>query len=152
MEKLCFLFGSRHTPDEALPLIETAVEKNYLEYGIRNFVVGGRGNFDHLAADALKAVKERHKDIYLRLLLHYHPTDRRIDIPEGFDGTLYPEGMEKVPGKFAIVRANQCLIRAADSIICYVHQIGNSRELLEYAKGREKRGILKVENLTKGTL
>lgn len=152
MEKLCFLFGSRYTPDGVLPLIEKAVEKNYLEYGIRNFVVGGRGNFDHLAADALKAVKDRHEDIYLRLLLHCHPSDRRIYIPEGFDGTLYPEGMEKVPGKFAIVRANQYLVRAADSVICYVHQIGNSRELLEYAQKREKRGLLKVENLALVTL
>lgn len=141
---VCFLFGHRDAPTSIQQKIEEAVEHHYLEHGVGHFVVGGYGSFDRMAAGAVKAVKQRHSDICLSLLLPYHPAERPVETPPGFDGTLYPEGMENVPRKFAIVRANQYMVKNADTIICYVKHFGNTRVLLEQAW---KRSDLYVQNL-----
>lgn len=141
--KSCFLFGHRDAPQEIQSAIEAAVEWQYLNYGIRQYYVGSYGSFDRLAASALKVVKKRYQDISLYLLLPYHPAERPVETPEGFDGTFYPP-LEKVPRRYAIVRANRYMIETCDSIICYVSRIGNTRALLEYVQRRAKTGEMFV--------
>ena len=136
--KVCFLFGHATTPDAVRPLIEAAAERHYLEYGIRTFIVGNRGNFDSYAATAIKNLKQQYKDITLLLLLAYHPAERSTYLSDGFDNSYYPP-LENVPRQFAIIRANQYMVNATDSIICYVKNPGNTRNLLAYAKGRQKK-------------
>ena len=144
--KSCFLFGHSDAPQEIQSAIEAAVERQYRNHDIRQYYVGAYGSFDRMAASALKAVKKRYQDISLYLLLPYHPAERPMETPEGFDSTFYPP-LEKVPRRYAIVRANRYMIETCDSIICYVNHIGNTRTLLEYARRRAKKGELSVENL-----
>lgn len=70
------------------------------------FFVGQYGRFDVLTARVVKDAKKRHPEVTLTLLLPYHPYVQPIQVPEGFDGSFYPPGMEIVPQKLAIVRAN----------------------------------------------
>ena len=144
--KSCFLFGHSDAPQDIQSAIETAVQRQYLNYGIRQYYVGAYGSFDRLAASALKTVKKQYQDISLYLLLPYHPAERPVETPEGFNGTFYPP-LEKVPRRYAIVRANRYMIETCDSVICYVNHIGNTRILLEYAQRRAKKGEISVENL-----
>lgn len=134
MEKLCFLFGHSDTTEEILPLLRQEIELHYRQYGIRRFVVGQYGSFDRLAAFALGQVKQQLQDLSLQLLLAYHPAERQFALPPNFDGSFYPDGMERVPRRLAIVRANHAMLRQADSIICYVRASGNTRKLLDYAR------------------
>lgn len=77
--------------------------------------------------------------------LPYHPAERPIETPEGFDNTYYPPGMEKVPRQLAIVRANRYVVDHVDYLIAYAwHELSNAFELVEYAKSRERRGLIKV--------
>ena len=103
----CFLIGSHLSPDALSPLLDEAIERHIAEYGVTEFLVGRYGRFDQLAAEALRRAKERHPGIRLRLLIPYHPAQRPVDVPSGFDGTYYPEGMETVPKRLAILRAGQ---------------------------------------------
>lgn len=144
--KTCFLFGHRDTPQDLQPAIEKAIERHYLHCGVRQFYVGGYGGFDRMAGAAVKAVKKKYGDISLYLLLPYHPAERPVEAPEGFDGTYYPP-LQKVPRRYAIVRANRHMIETADTVICYVMHIGNTRNLLDYAEKRMERGLCYVENL-----
>ena len=105
--KSCFLIGSHLSPDTLSPLLDEAIERHIAEYGVTEFVVGRYGRFDQLAAEALRRAKERHPGIRLRLLIPYHPAQRPVDVPPGFDDTYYPEGMETVPKRLAILRAGQ---------------------------------------------
>ena len=58
---------------------------------------------------------------------------------------FYPPGMEKVPRRYAIVRANQHMVDHIDYLIAYVwHPASNARNLLEYAQKREKWGLISV--------
>lgn len=146
--KSCFFIGHRDAPDSIHPALDKAIERCITEQGITEFIVGQYGNFDRLAAHALVEAKRKHPGITLLLLLPYHPADRFVEPPSGFDGTYYPEGMELVPKKVAIVRANRYMVDHSECLIAYAwHPASNARELLEYARRRERKGELYVENL-----
>ena len=141
--KSCFFIGHREASEEIHPVLYAAVEQHIVEYGVTEFIVGHYGGFDRLAASAVKAVKHLYPDVKLILLLPYHPAERPISTPDGFDSTFYPPGMESVPRKIAIVRANRYVVDHVDYLIAYAwHPASNARELAEYAKRRENKGSL----------
>lgn len=144
--KTCFFIGHREAGEGLLPRLTEEVER-CAAGGVTDFVVGQYGGFDHLAARAVKAVKRCRPEVTLTLLLPYHPADRRTPVPEDFDGTFYPPGMETVPKRLAIVRANRYMAEHSDVLIAYVRHPGNSRELLELARRREVLGLIRVINL-----
>ena len=148
MGKSAFLIGHREASSEILPALADAIETHISEYGVTEFIVGSHGGFDRFAARALTAAKERHPGITLLLLIAYHPGERAIEKPAGFDHTYYPPGMERVPRRYAIVRANQYVIDHVDYLIAYAwHPASNAKEMLEYARRREDRGLIKVTTL-----
>ena len=146
--KNCFFIGHRETPDAVLPLLQEAVNRLIECYGVTEFVVGHYGNFDYLAAKAVIAAKQLHLEIILSLLIPYHPAERPIKKPKGFDNTYYPPGMEDVPRKLAIVRANRHMIDHVDFLIAYAwHPASNARELVEYTEKKMEKGGIQVTNL-----
>ncbi len=121
------------------------VERHLMEYGVTSFVVGHYRHFDALAARAVKTANQRHPEVTLFLLLPYHPCDRPIAAPKGYDGTVYPPGMEGTPHRAAIVKANRYMAAHSSCLIAYVwHMAGNARDVLEYARRRERRGRMRV--------
>ena len=111
------------------------------------FVAGNYGRFDSLAAQAVRKAKKQHPDILLFYLRPYHPAERSFT-PAGFDGSFYPPGMETVPRKLAIVRANRYMVDNSQFLIAYArYTVSNAWELTEYAWKREKKGLIHVENL-----
>lgn len=145
----CFFIGHREVSEEIYPVLYTAVEKHIVRCGVTEFIVGHYGTFDCLAARAVKEVKKYYPEIKLILLLPYHPADRPISAANGFDGTLYPPGMEKSPHKVAIVKANRYMVDHADYLIAYAwHSASNAMKLLKYARQREKRGLLEITEIS----
>lgn len=143
--KSCFFIGHREASEEIYSALYAAVEQHILEYGVTEFIVGHYGGFDRLATSAVKEAKRFHPEAKLTLLLPYHPAERPIPILEGFDGTFYPPGMESVPRKVAIVRANRYVVDHVDCLIAYAwHPASNARELMEYAKRRENRNLIGI--------
>ena len=141
--KSCFFIGHREASEEIYPALYAAVEQHISEYGVTEFIVGHYGGFDRLAASAVKEAKHFHPRVRLMLLLPYHPVKQPIPTPSGFDGTFYPPGMESVPPKVAIVRANRYVVDSVDYLIAYVwHPASNAWKLVEYAKRRTKKGGL----------
>lgn len=137
-QKTCFFIGHRDAPESIIPILSAEVERHIVEYGISTFVVGRYGRFDSLAARTVIAAKAKHPNVMLALLLPYHPAERPVDIPTGFDETIYPSGLEKVPRRYAIVEANKAMIRQSDYLIAYVtHPASNASKFLSYAKRRE---------------
>ena len=141
----CFFIGHRDAPETLSPLLAEAVERHIAEYGVDDFVVGHYGRFDYMAAGAVRKAKERHPDVMLTLLLPYYPFDHDTG---DYDRTYYPEGMETVPKPFAIVRANEYMIKTCEYLICYdAGLIGNTGKLVKKALRRQKKGEMHVENL-----
>ena len=148
--KSCFFIGHREASSELFPILTQVVEKHISEYRVTYFIVGGYGNFDHLAAKAVISLKQQYPQITLSLLIPYHPAERPIETPTGFDNTYYPPGMEKVPRKLAIVRANRYVVDHVDYLIAYAwHPASNARDLVEYAKRRELRNLISITVLSR---
>ena len=149
--KSCFFIGHREADERLLPRLELEIERLITEEQVRFFYVGGYGGFDQIAATVVKRAKQKHSDIILMLVLPYHPAERPIEKPPSYDGTYYPEGLEKTPRPFAIVKANQLVVDSCEWLVCYVrHGASNSRNLLEYAQRREKKGLLQITNIAEG--
>ena len=143
--KTCFFIGHRNAPEAVRPLLDAAVERHIAEYGVREFVAGHYGRFDYMAAGAVQRAKERHPEVTLTLLLPYYPFDHDT---EGYDRTYYPEGMEAVPKPYAIVRANEHMIKNCEYLICYdAGVVGNTGKLVKKALRRQAKGEMHVENL-----
>ena len=135
--KSCFFIGHREAGEEVFPALVEAVERHITEYGVSEFFVGSYGAFDRMAARAVIMLKARHPGITLSLLLPYHPAERPVDLPADFDGTFYPPGMEKVPRRVAISRANRYMADHVDYLIAYAwHPASNARELADHAARR----------------
>lgn len=137
--KSCFFIGHREASLEVFPALTEAIAQHIVEHGVTAFIVGNYGGFDRMAAKAVIAAKEQHPEITLDMLLPYHPAERPVKLPQGFDGTFYPPGMETVPRRLAIVRANRYMADHADYLIAYAwHPASNAWDLVRYA---QKKGV-----------
>ena len=146
----CFFIGHREAPETLMGELAAEVERHITEYGVTDFVVGRYGRFDGMAAKCVKAAKKRHPEVTLTLLLPYHPYDRPTPTPPGFDGTFYPPGMETVPKRAAIVRANRYMMEHSDYMIAFVwHSASNAWDLVECAKKWMERGLIRVTVISK---
>lgn len=133
-KKRCFFIGHRETAEEVYPALYEAVEKHITKYGVTEFIVGKYGNFDRLATKAVIEAKQQYPNITLSLLTPYHPAKRPIKKPSGFDDIYFPAGMEKVPSRAAIIRANRYVVDHIDYLIAYAwHPASNATDLVEYA-------------------
>ena len=148
MEKSCYFIGHRESDERLLPVLQAVVERLISEEHIRYFYVGCYGGFDRIATTAVRNAKQHHPEIVATQVLAYHPAERSVDLPVGFDGSYYPEGLERVPKRLKIVRVNQIMVDQSDWLVCCVrHGAGNSSKLLDHAKKREAKGLIRVENL-----
>lgn len=137
--KSCFFIGHREADERLLPTLVDTIGRLVVSESVTCFYVGGYSGFDRIAATAVKQVKHQYPEIILMLVLPYHPAERPVETPYGFDGTYYPDGMEAIPRRFAIVQANKHMVANVDWLIAYVrHGASNSRKILEYA---QKQGI-----------
>ena len=146
--KSCFFIGHRDADERLLPCLADMAKHLVTDCGVTRFYVGGYGNFDRLSGKAVIALKNSFPDIRLFLVIPYHPAERPVPTPRGYDGTYYPQGVESVPRRLAIVRANRRMIDECDYLVAFVwHPVSNAHKFLEYARCREKRGLIRVENL-----
>lgn len=145
----CFFIGHRNAPESVHQMLDEAVKRHITDYGVTRFLVGHYGAFDAMAAGAVIQAKQAHPDVELLLLLPYHLTERPAEFTAGFDGSYYPEGMEHVPRRLAIVRANEYVIRhVCDYLVAYDRFLATkTHDFVELALQREKKGLIHVTDL-----
>ena len=150
--KRCFFIGHHDAGMEAAPLLVEAVERHISSYGVTDFYVGHYGNFDRMAAHAVKKARKPHPEVRLMLVLPYHPAIRSVETPAGFDGTYYPWEDERIPKRVAIVKTNRRMVETCDYLIAFAfHFLGGAGQIVEYARKREEKGLIRVENLVRET-
>ena len=117
-KKACTFFGHRDCPETIKPKIRTAVIDLIENHGVTMFYVGNQGNFDRLVRSVLKEVTTAYPGVGYAVVLAYMPsTKKRAD---DFSDTLLPDGIEKVPKRFAIPWRNRWMIDHADYVVTYV--------------------------------
>ena len=145
---ICFFIGHRDTHDSVMPLLESVIERHIVLYSVNDFIVGNRGSFDRLVAQALGKAKRHYPEIRLTLLLAYYNPNKPVVLPAYFDDSLYPGEMEFVPRRAAIIRVNRYMIQHSHYLIAYDKgSIGNTKNLVKYARCRAEKGLICITNL-----
>jgi len=139
----CCFFGHRDANAEIYSALYSEIEKHITRYNVTTFYVGGYGGFDRMSAGALKTLKGKYPHIEIILVLAYLPTKKKTEYESDIYGsTLYPEGLEAVPKRFAIARRNRWIAERSDYLIAYVREsCGGAYEALRYAKRKRKKVV-----------
>lgn len=153
MENTCCFIGHSTITEDISQSLAATIERYIVEYKVTDFLVGNYGAFDRKAAAAIKAAKSRHPGIHLYLMLPYRPEQgRRLPNREGYDDFIYPE-MEDVPLRVAIPRLNRIMVNESNFAIVYVrYSVGGAASTLEYARRKERKGQMHIENLAKNAI
>lgn len=136
----CTFFGHRDTPWE----LETTFREVLIDL-IENkrvtcFYVGHQGDFDRMAKTVLKQLKTGYPHISYEVVLYSLSQGKH----EGQDGTptLFPEGLEEVPPRFALDRRNRWMVEHADYVVTYVvHSFGGAAKFKALAEQKGKTVI-----------
>lgn len=116
--KCCTFFGHRDCPERIRPKLRAAILTMIADHGVDTFYIGHQGAFDRMALSILRELAL--PDIRCTVVLARLPSGaQRID-PEVSRHSLFPDGLETVPPRFAIARRNDWLLRHADCVITYV--------------------------------
>ena len=139
----CGFCGHRDAPGELYERVHSAVEELIVCQGVGRFYCGDKGNFDRIAAQAVRNLQNRYPHIRLYKVLAYYPMDQTP--PDNrFDGTIYPEGLETVPPRYAISRRNRWMAAQIDFLVAYVQRAGGAREMLDHAVRLGRARILNL--------
>ena len=115
----CF-FGHRDVTHDIRAKLQFIIEQLITEEQINSFYVGHQGQFDSMVYSVLKELKVKYPHIRYIVVLAYMP-DEHINELYGED-TIYPEGLETVPKRFAISKRNDWLIAHSCVVVCYVYR------------------------------
>ena len=144
----CTFIGHKDTPDEIQPILEKTLVDLIQHKNVNTFYVGTHGRFDKMVRNTLKSLKQKYENIDYSVVLAYLPYKKSEYTDEDFSDTIYPEGLETVPSRFAISKRNKLMIDNSDYIVSYVkHHFGNSAQFEEYAEKKNKN-VIKLYSLS----
>lgn len=144
----CTFFGHRIINKDIKDLLTRQIDNLIAEHGVNVFYVGNNGQFDHLVAAVLLELKSRNPQISYSIVLAYLPEREKEYNQLSYTETIYPEGLEYTPPRFAISKRNQWMVQQSDYVIAYVeHSIGGAAQFTEYARKKHKT-VINLADLT----
>ena len=135
---VCTFFGHRNAPEniisELQKIITDLIEKN----DVNHFYVGNNGNFDLMVKKVLDEELLCRQGIKYEVVLAYLPKNNEKEI----EHSIFPEGQESVPPKYAILRRNMWMIERSDYVVTYVTKThGGAAKSKEMAEKKNKKII-----------
>lgn len=128
---VCTFFGHRTVPDSIRPILYCILTDLIENHGADTFFVGDQGEFDRMAKTELKKLTKIYPHIRYSVVLAYLPKKDNGDL----ENTIYPDGLENTPLRFAIDRRNRMMIGWSDAVITYVcHSFGGAAKYENIAK------------------
>jgi uncharacterized phage-like protein YoqJ len=110
-------FGHKDTPKNTEPTLRTTLIDLIENHNAAVFYVGNNGNFDTMVRRQLKDLSHTYPITY-SVVLAYLPTEKNKY--DDLTNTIYPEGIESVPKRFAISYRNKWMIQQSDIVVTYV--------------------------------
>lgn len=142
----CCFFGHREVHDAIRPLLLQAIRTMIEQMHVIDFYVGDKGCFDSMAFSCVKELRKEYPYIRLQVVLAYMP-GQKAELEKDYTDTIYPENMETVPRRFAIVARNHWMADRCAYAIVYVNGVGGAYSAAAYA---DRKGV-KIYNLASAT-
>ena len=108
-ERTCCFFEHREVTHDIRQKLTETIENLIIAEKVDNFYVGNQGQFDIMVYTVLSELKSKYPHIKYTVVLAYMH-DRQTAEKYG-NNTLYPDGLEFVPKRFAISRRNEWMIK-----------------------------------------
>lgn len=135
MGKVCCFFGHRDTPDSVKEKLKRVIIDLIENKGVDTFYMGNQGSFDSMARATVSELQKQYSNINYRVMLAYMPKNGDIEIPN----SVYSEGLENVPPRFAIDRRNKIMLEKSDYVIVYViSSVGGAAKFYRMAEKKRK--------------
>lgn len=132
-------FGHKDTPKEIEPTLRSTLIDLIENKNVNVFYVGNNGNFDTMVRRQLEDLSQTYPITY-SVVLAYLPTEKNKY--DDLSNTIYPEGLETVPKRFAISWRNKWMIQQSDIVVTYVtHNFGGAAQFKKIAE-RFKKTII----------
>ncbi len=142
----CTFFGHRDCPMSIKPKLRAVVVKLIEQHGVDRFYVGRQGAFDAMARSVLRELAKVYPHISYAVVLERLPGPRDKAIWD-FSDTIFPEGLETVPPRFAISKRNDWMLKQADFVVTYIaHGWGGAAQYAKKAQRQSKRVLNLAEN------
>ena len=133
----CAFFGHKESPASIKPLLEKEIRRLIENEGYDEFLVGNQGHFDAMVFSTLKALKAEYPAIRYYVVLAYMPGGKTEYTTIDYSDTIYPEGLETVPRRFAISHRNRWIVENSNTVICYInHTWGGAYQAVILAEKR----------------
>ncbi|MBQ7975906.1 MAG: hypothetical protein IJ300_09510 [Clostridia bacterium] len=133
---VCTFFGHKDTPKEIEPTLRSTLIDLIENKNVNVFYIGNNGNFDTMVRRHLEDLSHIYPITY-SVVLAYLPTEKNKY--DNLINTIYPEGLEAVPKRFAISWRNKWMIQQANVVVTYVtHNFGGAARFKEMAERQEK--------------
>ena len=110
-----------------------AVIAELIAEGADEFLLGGYGEFDGMAARAVANVRKVNPQIRSTLVIPYIERDYDRTL---YDGSVYPP-LETVPRRYAISKRNEWMVDNSDLVItCVQNESGGAYKAMKYAQSK----------------
>ena len=130
---VCTFFGRKNAPSSVKEKLSEAIN-DLIKRGYDEFYVGNNGNFDFYVQSVLSDITKTNCKVNFTVVLS-RPDEKAIFAEQIF--TLFPDGLEKVPPRFAISKRNDWLIKKAQVVVAYAdNRFTNSQKWIEKAKNK----------------
>lgn len=116
---ICTFFGHRDCCGLDRESLVCAIE-DLISRGVDQFYVGHQGQFDGIVRSVLQQLSVKYPHISYQVVLAYLPIEKR-DFMD-YTNTVYPEGLETCPPKFAISHRNKWMLARAEYCICFINR------------------------------
>ena len=129
-------FGHKDTPKEIEPTLRSTLIDLIENKNVNVFYVGNNGNFDTMVRRQLEDLSQAYPITY-SVVLAYLPTEKNKY--DNLTNTIYPEGLETVPKRFAISWRNKWMIQQSDVVVTYVtHNFGGAAQFEKISEKQNK--------------
>jgi len=133
----CTFFGHRRIKADMRDELKELIMRLIDDYDTKQFLVGNNGAFDALVQGVLDEICRTRDDVSYSIVLSYVD---ELALSGDQHATIFPEGLEYVPRRFAISKRNEWLIKSSDYVIAYVkYSVSNSFRWTEKAM---KKGLI----------
>lgn len=136
--KSCTFFGHKDMPSKYEMPLKMTIERLVKDERVLHFMVGNQGSFDAMVVRVLNELKKGIPDIAFDVVLAYMPGSGSN---ETYD-TVFPEGLENVPRRFAVYKRNLWMIEQSEIVVvCVTRPFGGAAKFAETAIKKGKRVI-----------
>jgi lipopolysaccharide biosynthesis glycosyltransferase len=135
-------FGNRNAPDSVKDSLKSELINLIENFSADRFYVGNQGAFDRIVLATLRELKKKYSHIVYYVVLAYYPEDDEFE-----SCSLYPEGIENVPLRYAISWRNLWLINNSDTVITYVAYTTGGASKFKNTAIKKGRKIIELFNL-----